>query len=223
MTAPLTAEDETVVLSAVMIVRNEAGRLARCLRSLRALVDEIVVVDTGSTDETIAIAEEHGCVIGHFPWVDDFSAARNHSLELARGEWVLMVDADEVVASAPAMLAEQLLERDPAELALAVQWRARPGLDPMWETRMWRNRPDVRFRGIIHENVMDDLHRAMEHEEGWIGSIDLLLDHDGYEGDQRGISSQVRPSRIRPLDFGFEPPHCLKKNGTLHAMQASLT
>ncbi len=78
-----------------MIVRNEAERLGACLDSLQGLVDETVVVDTGSTDATVAIAEARGAKVCSFAWVDDFAAARNESLRQCSGDWVLVLDADE--------------------------------------------------------------------------------------------------------------------------------
>ena len=78
-----------------MIVRNEAERLGACLDSLQGLVDETVVVDTGSTDATVAIAEARGAKVHSFTWVDDFAAARNESLRQCSGDWVLVLDADE--------------------------------------------------------------------------------------------------------------------------------
>jgi tetratricopeptide (TPR) repeat protein len=82
-----------------MITKNEAEHLAHCLESVRDLVDEVVVVDTGSTDGTVAIAEAFGARIGRFQWCDDFSAARNASLSLCTGDWVLSLDADEAIDS----------------------------------------------------------------------------------------------------------------------------
>jgi tetratricopeptide (TPR) repeat protein len=86
---------ETVRLSLCMIARNEEGRLGRCLHSVRDLVDEMIVVDTGSTDRTAEVARQCGAVVRHFPWVDDFSAARNETLKYATGNWILWLDADE--------------------------------------------------------------------------------------------------------------------------------
>lgn len=80
-----------------MIVRNEAGRLATCLESVRKLVDEMVVVDTGSTDGTPNLARSKGAKVFDFPWRDDFSAARNESLRRCTGDWVLILDADETI------------------------------------------------------------------------------------------------------------------------------
>lgn len=84
-------------LSLSMIVRNEAATLGRCLASARDLVDEIIVVDTGSSDGTQALAASFGARIGQFPWADDFAAARNESLRLCTGDWILILDADEAV------------------------------------------------------------------------------------------------------------------------------
>jgi len=83
------------LISLAMIVKNEEKYLSRCLRSAAAMVDEIIVVDTGSTDRTREIAMELGAKVFHFEWCDDFSAARNYALAQATGDWLLVLDADE--------------------------------------------------------------------------------------------------------------------------------
>jgi glycosyltransferase involved in cell wall biosynthesis len=83
------------LISLCMIVKDEAQRLPRCLASAKPYVDETVVVDTGSQDETISIAKEYGAKVSSFQWCDDFAAARNYSLSLATGQWILLLDADE--------------------------------------------------------------------------------------------------------------------------------
>lgn len=84
-------------LSLAMIVKNEQRHLPRCLDSVRGLVDEMVIVDTGSADDTVAIAESRGAKVAHFAWNDDFSAARNEGLRHCTGDWVLVLDADEAL------------------------------------------------------------------------------------------------------------------------------
>lgn len=82
-------------ISLIMIVKNEAHHLHECLESVRGLVDEICICDTGSTDDTLAVAQEFGAKTSVFIWCDDFSAARNESLRLATKDWVFCIDADE--------------------------------------------------------------------------------------------------------------------------------
>ncbi len=85
-------------LSLCMIVKNEEKYLVQCLKSVRDIVDEIIIVDTGSTDKTIDIAKVFGAKLFDFPWTGDFAAARNHSLEQATGNWILILDGDEVLS-----------------------------------------------------------------------------------------------------------------------------
>jgi tetratricopeptide (TPR) repeat protein len=84
-----------VKLSFCSIVKNEAHNLDRCLASIKPYVDELIVVDTGSTDDTVAIAQRYGATVGHFEWCNDFAAARNYACTLATGDWILTLDADE--------------------------------------------------------------------------------------------------------------------------------
>jgi len=86
-----------VLLSLAMIVKNEEAKLAHCLESVKPLVDEMVILDTGSTDKTVEIAMGFGALVHNFQWRDDFSAARNESLKHCRGDWVLVLDADEAI------------------------------------------------------------------------------------------------------------------------------
>src|SRR5271156_3302650 len=85
-------------ISLCMIVRDEAAMLPGCLESVRGAVDEMIVVDTGSRDATIRVAEGAGAWVLPFEWIDDFAAARNHGIARATGEWVLVLDADERLA-----------------------------------------------------------------------------------------------------------------------------
>ena len=80
-----------------MIAKNEERVLARCLASVRAIVDEIILVDTGSTDRTVEIAESFGARVYHAPWENDFSKVRNVSLSYATKDWILVLDADEEI------------------------------------------------------------------------------------------------------------------------------
>ena len=85
-------------ISLCMIVKNEEAYLEECLTSVKDLVSEIIIVDTGSTDKTKEIAKKFGAKIIDFTWIDDFAAARNASIKQATGDWILVLDADEVIA-----------------------------------------------------------------------------------------------------------------------------
>jgi len=91
-------------LALVMIVRNEARCIERCLSSARTQVDTMLVLDTGSDDDTVERARGAGARVAHFPWCDDFAAARNAALEEANADWSLVLDADEWIADGAASL-----------------------------------------------------------------------------------------------------------------------
>jgi hypothetical protein len=181
-------------LTASMIVRDEARCLARCLRSITPLVDEIVVVDTGSVDDTVAIARSFGARVAHRPWDDDFAAARNRALDLATGDWVLYVDADEFLEHGDRTALDVALAEHPDAIALRLLLRSVEGHTPFREYRLWSNRPDIRFRGRIHETVVPDLDRLVAAGVGTVASVDLRFGHDGYDGDPA-----VKHARNLPL------------------------
>ncbi|MCU1394099.1 MAG: glycosyltransferase [Ilumatobacteraceae bacterium] len=173
------------LVSAAIIVRDEAAALRRCLSSIAGWCDELVVVDTGSVDDSVAVAAEFGAVQGTFPWIDDFAAARNHALDLVSGEWVLYIDADEVIEPVERDVAHAELHRHPTAVALRLWMRTRAGFSPFREFRLWRNRPDVRFTGRIHETTVPDLLRISAAEDLPIDVTEVFrLTHDGYDHDQ---------------------------------------
>ncbi len=173
------------LLSAAIIVRDEADFLRQCLSSIREVCDEIVVVDTGSTDDTVAVAESFGAVVDHRPWNDDFAAARNRSLDLATGEWILYIDADEQLEHLDVARARAELRAATDAVSLLVRFRSRPIFSPYREYRLWRNRDDVRFVGRIHETMVPDLARIERTTELVIRDCDeFSIVHWGYEGDQ---------------------------------------
>jgi tetratricopeptide (TPR) repeat protein len=190
-----------MLVSAALIVRDEERFLGACLESLAGLADEVVVVDTGSADRSRDIAVYAGARVYDLPWTGDFSAARNHALDLARGEWILYIDADERVGEGDrAAVREQL--RRPGYLGYRVLLRPRPGFSAYRELRLFRNDPRIRFRGIIHENIWPAIASCQETSGGLgvrIGLADLYLEHDGYEGDQQHKHLRNQPLLERSL------------------------
>jgi glycosyltransferase involved in cell wall biosynthesis len=192
-----------VLLSATLIVRNEAGFLPECLSSIAPVVDEIVVVDTGSTDGSDAIARDAGARVFSHPWDGRFDAPRNAALDHARGDWILYIDADERLAAT-----DDLRDRLASTTAIAglVRFRPMQRLTRYWECRLFRHRADIRFRGGIHETVLPDIGRLVAAGGGAVTETPAEIDHLGYEGDQEDkhrrnlplLERQVReePDRI---------------------------
>ncbi|MGB8702208.1 MAG: glycosyltransferase family 2 protein, partial [Thermosynechococcaceae cyanobacterium] len=143
------------LLSFCTIVKNEAHNLARCLASVKPYVDEMIIVDTGSTDDTVAIAQQYGAKVHHFEWCDDFAAARNYSLSLVSGDWILSLDADEELVVKWPQFRDRLNEPD-APLAYGINridlyevGQVTGGL----HLRLFRNQPDLHYQGRYHEQL----------------------------------------------------------------------
>lgn len=166
-----------------MIVRDEERHLPDCLASLRDLVDEIVVVDTGSKDRTPEIARDYGARVAHFPWTGDFAVARNESLDHCRGAWILYIDADERVRPADRAEFQRLLD-DPSVVTYTVLFRPKTGYTRYREHRIFRNDPRIRFGSVIHETVMPALRTVRASDGLRFAPSPIAIDHVGYDGDQ---------------------------------------
>lgn len=149
-----------MTVSIALIVRNEEQTLARCLGSLAGAVDEIVVVDTGSTDATVDVARSFTGRIFDFPWRQDFAAARQFAFEQTTGDWAGWVDADDVVIGAGHVRA--LAASAPGDVG-AIYWRYAMDFDAtgqpqcqFWRERLVRNDGSYRWQGRIHETLVSD-------------------------------------------------------------------
>lgn len=159
-----------------MMVRNEEAYLSTCLSSIKKLADEIIVVDTGSEDRTVDIARMHGAKVYDFRWVDDFAAVRNFSLEKARGDWILILDADETISAKDhgnfirllqntgrnESLAFVMTTRNYTDKQSSADWtpndNAYPeiqadGWVPTQKVRLFPNRHGIHFVYAVHEVV----------------------------------------------------------------------
>lgn len=137
-------------LSVSMIVRDEEGLLPRCLESVRG-ADELVIVDTGSTDRTKGIAAEFGARVFDFAWCDDFSKARNFSLELCTGDWVLVIDADEVLEPGGIQKIRDAIEGAGAHRTVEIRMVAESDSEFHVLPRVFRKCSEVQWSGAIHE------------------------------------------------------------------------
>ena len=160
-------------LSLAMIVKNESRCLARCLQSVKGIVDEMVVADTGSTDDTTKIAREFGAKISNFDWVDDFAAARNFAIAQTAGDWILVLDADEWAGEDLAGEIPAFVRGKPAvgRLKIVSDFRRH---NQTFRSQCFVSRLFPRgahFKGHIHEQLISPLPRAHLRGELW---------HDGY-------------------------------------------
>lgn len=171
-------------ISLCLIVKDEAAYLARAIESSRAAADEIIVVDTGSRDDSLSIAHRLGAKVFHFRWRGDFSAARNFALEQAAGEWILFLDADEEFAGEDAQkLREIVATTDAAGYFFKIinfynaENRVEQAPDVVF--RFFRNHPDHRYEGRVHEQIIPAIMRRNP-EARFAIREDITLFHYGY-------------------------------------------
>ncbi|MGL4848006.1 MAG: glycosyltransferase [Clostridium sp.] len=170
-------------LSVCLIVKNEEKNLPRCLRSVKDLVQEIVVVDTGSTDRTKEIALEYGAKVVDFVWCNDFSAARNLSIDNATGDWILFLDADEEMPRDDLIQLINMIKTEKkaeAYFLRMVNFIKGQDIGSAIVLRAFKNRPEYRFVGKLHEQI--------------INSIE----------DKAGLEAII-PTQVRIFHYGYDP------------------
>lgn len=185
------------MIALCLIARDEERCLGRCLDSVAPHVDEMLVVDTGSADATTAVARAHGARVEHFPWQDDFSAARNFSLSRTTADWILVLDADEWIEEGGACLRECAA----AGMPFVGQVMVRNAFDdagqvrhaPTWVSRVLPR--GVHYRGRIHEQV--------EHAHP-VRRLPLVVGHDGYREAQQA-AKQGRNERLLRVQLREDP------------------
>ena len=171
-----------------MIARDEASILGRCLDAAAPYVDDIVLVDTGSTDGTADLAAARGALVAREPWRDDFSAARNAALERATGRYVLVLDADEWIASGPSPeeFRDRLRRSDEEALTVLVDDRLDGGASRRYPlVRLFRNRPEHRYAGSVHEQITPAIARRLGRALVEPPASGLVVAHDGYQRARR--------------------------------------
>lgn len=200
-------------ISLCMIVRNEADTIERCLRSAAPAVDELIVVDTGSTDDTVRIARRYGAVVFSAEWEDDFAAARNVGLERATGDWILVLDADEELAEdAPERLRACVRDRSCSGYYVTIYNYFHPFSEDAAvhsSIRLFRNDPRHRFEGAIHEQIAPSILRR--DPRAVFGGSDIVVRHYGYVGDvvadRRKVERNMRILRRQLRKTPGDPFH----------------
>jgi tetratricopeptide (TPR) repeat protein len=167
-----------------MIVRDAERDLPRCLASVRGLVDEVIIVDTGSTDDTPTIARTHAHHYARYDWHDDFAAARNASLSLATGDWILVLDADEELDPKTRHLIRPGLDAaDIAAYQLILQSLLEEGVAPasQFQFRLFRNLPGIRYANPIHEQIVESLMLHLSRTGQQTTRLPAVIIHHGYK------------------------------------------
>jgi tetratricopeptide (TPR) repeat protein len=205
-----TAAPSRMRVSLCMIVKDEENNLPACLDSVADLVDEVVVVDTGSADSTQSVAARYGARVFSFAWCDSFAAARNESLRHATGDWVLWFDADDRLDEANRCklraLLPGLLDEDAAYLL-----RQQMPPDPINGTavvvdqpKLFRLHPDVRFEYRVHEQIVPSILRR----GGRIRATDIGFQHLGYQDPalhRRKLERNVRLLLLQDAERPDDP------------------
>lgn len=209
-------------LSLCMIVKNEETILPKCLGSVKGVVDEIVILDTGSTDRTVKIAQEFGARVYHFEWCNDFSKARNESLKYVQGDWVLVLDADEVLVSGVVPNIKRAIKSDRYLLVNLMRQEVQAAQSPYsLVSRLFRNHPDIYFSRPYHAMVDDSVTLILSKEPQWqVGDLSqVAILHEGYQ--KSAIAQRDKFSKATKAMEGFlalhpTDPYLCSKLGALY-------
>lgn len=205
-TEPVISEPATVSLC--MIVKNEEANLAACLDGIHDLVQEMVIVDTGSTDQTKAIAERYGAKVVDFPWVDSFAAARNVSLEHATSDYVFWMDGDDRVNEVNRAKLRQLFAslRKGEMQGTSMKCVCLP--DPITGTttavdhiRLFPRYPQIRWKYRIHEQILPSIRQ----QDGQVQFADIYIHHVGYQDAALRTKKLERDLRLLNMENAENP------------------
>ena len=189
-----------------MMVKNEAGNIAECIASVQPIVNEIIILDTGSSDDTVSIARGLGAEIFHFEWCDDFAVARNEALSKVAADWVLVLDADERIAQEDHQRILKIIDDDTVDAYLMLarnylrgtgydKWCAATGEYPEMEKgyagyrdhfvlRLFRNYDYLKWDGRVHENLL-----SVDPAKKWsVKQTDLVIHHYGKVMDEKQLN-----------------------------------
>src|SRR5262249_22315289 len=189
---------------------NEEANLPACLGSAAGLMDEVIVVDTGSTDRTRDIAARLGARVFDFPWVDSFAAARNECLRHATGRWIFWLDADDRLDEADRQKLRALFAELPdGNLAYVMKCLCLPDPESGTSTvvdhvRLFRHQPDIRWQYRVHEQILPAIRRS----GGEVRWTDVVIQHTGYQDRalrRRKLDRDLRLLRLEDAEHPDDP------------------
>lgn len=205
-------------LSACVIVKDEEKNLPRWLHCMQGLADELIIVDTGSTDRTVEIAQQAGAQVYEFHWQDDFAAAKNFAIEQAAGEWILFLDADESFAAEARAQLRPLLQTLQKKRLVAGLISPLTSINPQnpeevvsrcYQVRVFRREKTIRYQGRIHERLVNTDKEKVTRE---FRMSNLVIIHTGYYFDNAQAKGE-RNLRILKSEIGPEgrptPDQCI--------------
>lgn len=197
-------------LSLCMIVKNEEANLPQCLTSVQNLVDEMIIMDTGSSDRTVEIAQEFGAIVPTYQWKNHFSEARNEALKYVSGDWILVLDADEKLNPKIIPQIEKVITNEKAIAINLIRQEIGAKQSPYsLITRLFRNHPQVKFTRPYHSIVDDSITELLKQEKHWkiIDLSEIAIFHYGYT--QEAIASLDKYNRARKAmeSFWRQNPH----------------
>ncbi|MBN4000388.1 tetratricopeptide repeat protein [Nostoc sp. LPT] len=212
-----------------MIVKNEAATLPKCLSSVRKVVDEMIVLDTGSIDRTPNIAQQLGAKVHHFKWCNDFSAARNAALKYVTSDWILVLDADETLTTAIVPQLREAIAIDEYLLINLVRQEVGAEQSPYsLVSRLFRNHPDIYFDRPYHALVDDSVSEILTREPHWqIGYLPgVALVHTGYQ--KSAIAQNNKYAKAATAMEGFfathpNDPYVCSKLGALYVQTGKIS
>ncbi|BCL34345.1 glycosyl transferase [Nostoc sp. MS1] len=205
-----------------MIVKNESKTLPKCLSSVVNVVDEMIVLDTGSSDRTPHIAKEFGAKVYDFVWCNDFSKARNAALKYVTGDWVLVLDADETLTPTIVPYLKKALTIEEYLLVNLVRQEVGAEQSPYsLVSRLFRNHPEIRFERPYHALVDDSVAAILQKESQWqIGYLEgVAILHAGYQ--KTAIVENNKYAKAQATMEGFlathpHDPYVCSKLGALY-------
>lgn len=209
-------------LSLCMIVKNEEHALPKCLGSVRGVVDEMIVLDTGSSDRTLEVAANFGAKVHTFAWCNDFSQARNQALKYVQGDWVLVLDADELLVAEIVPLLRQAIQGDRFLVINLLRQEVGASQSPYSHvSRLFRNHPDVYFSRPYHALIDDSVTQILSKEPQWqIGYLpNIAILHAGYQKSaiaQKDKFSQAQAAMESFLASHPQDPYVCSKLGALY-------
>ncbi len=194
-------------LSLCMIVKNEENILPTCLESVKDHVDEIIIVDTGSTDSTIEIAKRYNAKIYRHAWENSFSKARNYSLKYATCEWILILDADEEVDKNDAHKLKDVI-KDNGVNVIYVPVLNRPvggkNISINNSERLFKNHLGFHYEGIVHNDLK---------HSGLTKNANIKIYHYGYnQGDEQMEKKFIRTSTLLKKQIKNDPDNPIPRH-----------